>query len=137
MASSVGTSATVHVSTTDSSYALIGKIKSASLTIDNVEVDSTTNDDAGYTSALYGNQSATLSLTVSYDTSDAQQTTMINAVYAKTKLWFRVRPTVGSGLRETRFQAVITSMNPSASNGALVELTFTIKSDGTITNATQ
>lgn len=137
MASAVGTSATVHVSTTDASYLLVGKLKSVSLTMDNAEVDSTTNDDAGFTSALYGNQTANLNVTVSYDTSDAQQTTMINAVYAKTKLWFRVRPTVGSGLRETRFQAVLLSMNPSASNGALVELSFTIKSDGTITNATQ
>lgn len=137
MAAALGTNSTVHISADGITYALLGKLKSGSVAVDNVEVDSTTNDDAGYTSALYGNQSVSVSVSCAYDSSDAQQTTLINAAYAKTTLYYRIRPTVGSGLRQVIFQGLATNKTGSFANNSLVELAFSIKSTGTITNSTQ
>jgi len=114
----------------------IGGIFSGTMSISHDPVDTTNNDDNGFTSAEYGNTTITLSFEARFDPTDTAQGT-VRTVAAdldgscKVKQAFRVRPIVGSTEDEWSFDGIITSfeMNPCENNEA-VNVSIEIQSTG-------
>jgi len=112
----------------------LGGIQSGSLDISNNMVDTTNNDDAGYTSAEYGNQSATLTVDCIFDPTDTAQAALIAACKAKTKVGIGAAPIYTSNEQAYVFGALVESMslNPGE-NDAAETISFSFVSTGAIT----
>lgn len=124
-------------STVYSGGTAIGGVQSGSLTISTNMVDSTNNDDAGYTSAVYGNQSASFSLDCVFDPSDQAQSDILDDLTGKTKFRLGIGPIDGTGEDWYVFDALVESadFNPGENDG-LQTISFSFVSDGTVTRTT-
>ena len=133
----VGTSSTVHISLTDSSYLSLGRVITANLDMSVDMLEATSNDDAGVKTFLPGDKMAKLNVTLRYDSTDAQQASLLDAAINKTAYFFRFRPTVGAGLPEWRFQGYLETAPVQSQHNQIVESTFTVQSTGALTKAAQ
>lgn len=125
---------TTEAQTMHDSGTAVGGVQSGSLDLSNNMVDTTNNDDAGYTSAEYGNQSATFSVDCIYDPSDTAQAALLAASFAKTKVCMGIAPIDGNNEDMYIFDALLdgVSWNPGE-NDAAETVSFSFVSDGTIT----
>lgn len=113
----------------------IGGLYTGSMSWSHDAVDTTCNDDSGFTSAVYGNTTVTLSFEGRFDPSDAAQATLRTAALTgKTIQAFRVRPIVGNSEDEFFFDGVITSfeLNP-AENNTPINFSCEVQSTGAAT----
>ena len=137
MSGTVGRNAKVAVSSADSSYTELGKIKSANLSGTNDRADSSNNDDAGWNTGEVAQKERSLAVTFVYDETDSGQEELRTAFEASAKLWFRFRPQASSGENEWRFQATVDDLNLNTEMGSIEESDFTATSDGAVTYAKQ
>ena len=112
---------------------LLGGVTSISFDWNNNMIDTTNNDDAGYTSNEYGNQSASLSVDCIYDPSDTAQAAVLSAVKNKTKILVGYHPIVANGEDMYIFSSLVESSPISGGNDEVVTVSFTFTSTGTIT----
>lgn len=110
----------------------VGGIQSISWDLSNNMLDSTNNDDAGFTSAVYGNQSCSLTLDCVFDLTDTAQLALITAATAKTKVGIGYHPTAANGEKMFLFDALVESSGISGGNDEIVTISFTLTSTGTI-----
>lgn len=122
----------------------IGGIVSGSLTIATNAVDTTNNDDNGFTSMLPGNTTITLSLECRFDVvNDTTGQAVLEDIGAdvdggsfKALKAFRVRPVVGSGTAsEWSFDGYVTSFDISMGNDEAVNVSIEVQSTGASTGA--
>lgn len=137
MAKRLGRNWDVAIDDTGSAYVEIGNIKSSDVNIENDKIDATDNDSAGFNEGEYGQTQFTVNATMNYDKADAAQLELQAAAEAKTKKFFRVRPTSTSGEREMSAQCIITSYNITGDTTSIAEVSFTAESDGVVTYADQ
>lgn len=128
---------TTEMGTFVSSGSKLGGVQSGSLDISNNMVETTNNDDNGYTSNEYGNQSATLTVDCIYDPTDTAQAALIAATFSKTKVCLAVAPIYATNEDAYIFDALLDSisMNPGE-NDAVETISFSFVSTGTITRDT-
>jgi len=119
-------------------FAEIAGIFSGSLSISHDAVDTTNNDDAGFTSAKYGNTTVTLSLEYRFDPTDSAQGTLRTVASdldgsCKVQKAFAVRPIVGTGEDSWSFEGIITSYEISYNNNEPVNVSIEVQSTGAVT----
>lgn len=141
---SLGTDSTVGIGAAGQSvpagtFVDIGGITSGTLTISSTQVDTTNNDDNGFTSFLPGNTTITLSVECRFDVvNDTTGQAVIEDIAGdvdggsfKALRSFRVRPVVGSGTAsEWSFDGYVTSFDLSMGNDEAVNLSFEVTSVG-------
>lgn len=115
---------------------------SGSLSIAHDAIDTTNNDDAGFTSAAYGNTTVTLSVEFRYDPTDTGQGTIRDVAAdldgtCKVKKAFFIKPIVGSGEDCWSFEGIITAFDVSYNNNEPVNVSITVQSTGAVTYAAQ
>lgn len=138
MGKSLGSSATIEVSTDNITYNRATKVKKASMPVKVNAVDSTDNDDNGWKSNLYGDAQVPISFTLNYDPSDSNQITILNAKRNKTKVYLRYKARgTGAGLDVCSGLAVIEEATVDSEHEKVQELVVSGKSDGTWTETTQ
>jgi hypothetical protein len=120
----------------------IGGIYSSSMSVSHDAVDTTNNDDAGFTSAEYGNSTVTLSFECRFDPTDTAQGTLRTIAAdldgsCKVKRAFAIRPIVGSGEDSWSFEGVITKYDVSFNNNEPVNISVEVQSSGAVTYSTQ
>lgn len=131
MARQLGSRATVEISPDGVSWTPIMRLKKADFTPEDTNVDSTDNDDNGYKSGLYGDQSLKISMTVNYDPNDPGQQTLTNASLTKQKYFLRYRSRgYGTGLPTASGVALILKAYPSSEHEKIQELAVDAQSDG-------
>ena len=110
------------------------------MTITHNEVDTTNNDDSGFTSFKPGNTTITVSVECRFDVVNdtSGQATIediagdVDGGSLKTLRAFRIRPIVGSGTdSEWSFDGYVTSFEVSMGNDEAVNLSFEMTSVGT------
>lgn len=142
----LGTNGMVSVGAADlvaeaGAWSEIAGVVSAELSISHDAVDTTHNDDAGFTSAVYGNTTVTMSVTARFDPSDTAQGTVetvaadLSGSSKVVKAW-RFQPIVGAGESVWMFNGVITSFGLNMANNEAIDMTFEVQSTGSITYAT-
>lgn len=112
----------------------IGKITSASFSINNETADNTTNDDDGATSTLYSNYSCSIDITCKYDYTDAGQLAVITEATssrAGVAVIFQPRTLVGEYEGSGTFR--VTSCNIDTQTSESAEASFTLESTGAVT----
>jgi len=114
----------------------VGGIQSITWDLNNNMVDTTNNDDGGYTSAEYGNQSCSFSIDCIYDPSDTAQGALIAAAFAKTKVCMAYAPIDGNNEDMYIFDALVEATSPQGGNDEAVTISFSFVNDGTITRST-
>lgn len=120
----------------------IGGVTNLSMSVSHNMVDTTNNDDSGFTSGKYGNTTVTVSVECRFDPSDTAQATVrttaadLDGSPKVLKAW-RVRPIVGSTEDEWSFEGVITSYEISGGNDEPVNVSFEIQSTGSVTYSAQ
>lgn len=130
------TTGTTEFGTLISSGSKLGGVQSITWSVNNNMVDSTNNDDGGYTSALYGNQSASLSVDCVYDPTDTAQGALIAAAFAKTKVCMGYAPIYTNNEDAYVFDALVEAAEVPSANDETITISFTFTSDGTITRDT-
>jgi TP901-1 family phage major tail protein len=134
----VGTGSTLDISTDGgSTYVEIANITNIGPTIDQNEIDSTDNDDAGWKSNLAGDKQFTLSVDCFYSEEDPGQDAVMDAIYDGTKPTWRYRTQVGSGKKQKIFTGLVTSVNDPSPHGEAVTFSFEVKSTGTVAKSNQ
>ena len=117
-------------------FVTIGGVASGSLTITHDAVDTTNNDDAGYTSFQVGNATATLSLECRFDpVGDTAQATIRTAFNAKAVKAFKIEPAgAANGEDSWSFEGHVISMEINGgTNNETVNISMEIQSTGAIT----
>lgn len=110
----------------------IENVKSASLDLSTVAVDSTCNDDAGDKSYLVGDRDGTCSVTCNYDPAETAQLALITDFHAgntQTCVW-----TPAAGKTYT-FTGLITGLSIPAAHDTTVEMTVSFQITGGVTVA--
>lgn len=121
----------------------IGGIFTGSMSVSHDPVDTTNNDDGGFTSAEYGNTTITLSFECRFDPSDTAQGTVRTVAAdldgaSKVKQAFRVRPVVGNTEDEWSFDGIITSFElNAATNNEPVNVSVEVQSTGPVVYSAQ
>lgn len=131
MAKQLGSRATVEYSYDNITYVSVGRVKKADFTPENTNVESTDNDDNGYVSGLYGNQSLKISFTVNWDPNDPGQQNIVTAAMNKQKMYLRYRARgTGTGLPTAYGVALILKAYAPSENAKVQELPVEAQSDG-------
>jgi hypothetical protein len=122
---------------------VLGGVVSGTFTVAHNAVDTTNNDDNGFTSMLPGNTTLTLSAELRFDPTDTAQGTL-EAIAAdvdngggsfKALKAFRVRPLIGSNESEWSFDGYVTNFEITQSNDEAVNVSFECQSSGASTGA--
>lgn len=131
MAKSSGRTGTLEVSTDDSSYSTVNEIDDISFSRAHDTEDSTSFTSAGNKEADYGETQATLSFSMKRDAADAGQDVVRTSAEAKTKIYYRYKPT-GSGDTH-KFLGKIDSIETSNKRNERVMESVKVVSSGAIT----
>jgi len=139
--STVGIGATGHT-VPSGTFVDIGGITNISLNVSHNLVDTTNNDDNGFTSNKYGNTTVTLSIEGRFDPSDAAQATLRTVAAdldgsCKVVKAFCIRPIVGSGEDSWSFEGNVSSFETTGGNDEPVNFTAEIQATGQPTYAAQ
>lgn len=126
----------------DGTFDTIGGLTNKSISISHDAVDTTNDDDSGFTSAEYGNTTVTLSLEGRYDDDDAGQAALRTAAAdldgsSKVKKAFEIRPIVATGEDAWAFDGIITSFEITMNNNEPVDFSCEIQSTGSVEYDTQ
>jgi len=124
------------------SFVEIGGIFSSSMSVSHDAVDTTNNDDAGFTSAEYGNTTVTLSLECRFDPTDTAQGTLRTIAAdldgsSKVKKAFVIRPIEAAGEDSWSFDGVVTKFDVSFNNNEPVNISVEVQSSGAVVYAAQ
>ena len=121
----------------------IGGVFSGSMSVAHNMVDTTNNDDGGFTSGKYGNTTVTMSFEARFDPTDTAQATVrtiaadLDGSCKALKAW-RFRPIVGSTEDEWSFEGVVTSYEITGQNNdEPVNVSVEVQSTGAVTYSTQ
>jgi len=138
MAKALGSGGSWAVSTDGVTYTTVGKVKSMSLPPSIATIDATDNDSQGAKEKLAGDIDWKGSFTANYDSSDAAQTTVINAASNKTTLYHRYRPK-GTGTGEIQYigQGICTKAQIDAKHETVMELAVDVEFSGPVTKTVQ
>lgn len=122
------------------SFTTIGGVVSGSLTIEHNSVDTTNNDDSGFTSFKPGNTTITLSVECRYDPVEDSAQSTIESIAADVdnggtsfkalKSWLIQPAGNTSGESEFAFDGYVTSFDISMGNDEVVNLSFEVTSVG-------
>lgn len=137
MATIVGRHAKVAISSDGISYTDIGKVTSASMSLDTDILDETNNDSGGYKESQYGDSQASLDVSFKFNSGDGGQADLFDSYDQKLPRYFRFRPEESAGEIEYSFQGRVSSISMDTETGAVEDGSFTVESTGTITKATQ
>lgn len=135
----LGTGSVIEVDITSmamTSASVVGGRITGNLTIEDDMPDATNNDDAGSTSAKYGNRTVRSTFNVRYDyVGDAAQIMLADTKIAKSEaLWIAVSPRdATAGMNVATFKALIENFEITHDNGALVDMNVTVRSNGPVT----
>lgn len=142
MAVELGTSSTVEIDDNSgmTSAVSIGCLRNGSLTLTTDAVEVTCNDDAGVKAYLAGNTDGTLSFETYYDigsSGDAGMDEVMDRYFDKGTVYFRVRPTVGTGKDQYVVAGVITNVDFSFANNEPVGMAVDVQVTGGSTRTQQ
>ena len=135
----LGTDSIIEIDITDITMAAavtLGGQVTGSVSVDDDIPDATNNDDAGATSAKYGNRTVTSTFNVRYDyVGDQGQIRLLDAKIAKSEtIFIRVSPRgKTASFNNVAFKAIITSLEITHDNGALVDMSVSVRSNGAVT----
>lgn len=139
MAKALGSAATLTLSGDSGATYLIpiGRIKSIALPPGVTMVDATDNDSNGTKDFLPGDSKFNLSVTANADSADAGQIAIKNGFAAKTLMYVRYRPRVGTGEDQFIGQAYIEKAQIDSKHEAIQELMFDLQYTGGLTKSPQ
>jgi hypothetical protein len=137
MATIIGRSKKVAISTNGSSYTDIGKIIDATVALAHDLADETTDDSAGWKESKFADSQLTLTISGKFNSSDTGQGMLITAATGKTTYYFRWRPDEVGGERQIIMQGNVESFDREGSTGEVQTFSATIQSTGTVTESTQ
>jgi hypothetical protein len=127
---------TTEAQTMHNSGTAVGGIQGISWDLSNNMVDATNNDDAGSTSAEYGNRSCSFSIDCVFDPTDSAQASLLAAAFAKTKVCMAYAPVNGNNEDMYIFDALVETTGVTGGNDELITVSFSFVNDGTITRDT-
>lgn len=111
------------------------QVTSCSFDMNAPTVDTTNNDDAGWTSALYGNRSLSGSFSCRFDPAGSAIGSLMAAADGQVIIYLRFRPTgATSGDDSWHGAALVTSYSMGMDNAAPVDITFNWESTSSWTH---
>lgn len=135
MAVIVGRNAAVAISTDGVTYTTIGKVTSASLTLNTATADYTNNDSSGWTEAAPTDKSGSMSFGFKFDPADSGQEACLAA--AGLTRYFRFRPSVGSGIEQWVGQGILTDFTIDTATSEVEDGSGSVTFTGAITESDQ
>ena len=137
MADIAGRSGLLATSTDGVTYTAVGGMKEISFKISGKTMDVTDHDSGVYEEFMGGRLNHTLSASGNYDEADTGQEALWTAHLARTKVYFRFRPTTAGGAKNYIAQGIVTSIEDSAPNDDANQVSFEIQLSGTLTRSNQ
>ena len=117
------------VSTDDGvTYLNVGQRLDASLSLSKAEIDASNMDSGEWEEYMEGRGSATIDFNAHYDEDDAGQAALIDSFFGSAnKLSFKFMFKEEAGQNEYTADGFLTSLNPSAADNAIAEISGTIR----------
>jgi len=137
MATIIGRNAKVAISPDGITYTDIGKVTSASLSFASDMADETNNDSGGFKEEQPADSQATIELAGKHNAADTGQAALADRAFDKAKNYFRFRPYTNPGDPEYIFQGYVSDHSVDTETGAVIDLSATIVSSGTVTKQAQ
>jgi hypothetical protein len=138
MATIIGRSEEIAISTNGSSYTAIGHVMSVTPSFSHALADETTNDSGGWEESKYADSNLSLSIDGKFNSSDAGQALLIAAATGKLTYYFRFRMQTAGGEYQYIFQGNVESFQGGGgATGEVQPFSASVKSNGTVTISTQ
>ena len=115
----------------------VGDVTDGAMSGENAEIDTTTHDDAGSRTFIYGRFSGSMDLTMLWNNTDAGQEDVLDAFFGKTTNAYVFLLETLSGADRYTAQGLVTAVNPTASNDDATEWTATIRITGDLVRDNQ
>lgn len=117
-------------------YNNVAGVSESSLSLERDDIDAS-DFDSVYKAHEYGEVQHKISGTVNLDGADTASAAIMTAFNSGVKYHARYRFNVAGGALQWRFQFVVTSFNISLARNGMVQASFELMSDGTVTRDTQ
>jgi predicted secreted protein len=127
----------LYASAAGSTYTEVTGVKDAGVDGSRDAEDVTDHDSGVFKEYIAGRASSKIAYSGNYNEADPGQAIVRTAYYTGSTCYFKFRAAVGTGIKETYCNGIVTSFKVSAGNEGVIPLTFDVQLTGTPTDSAQ